>query len=392
MNRTSVLLIPWIVAAFALALVIAWLSTRDGERQLPRASMSVASALSASDSAGYLRADAPREFHFPADHGAHDGFKMEWWYFTGNLTTQAGRRFGYQLTFFRSALAPRKPERASTFAADHAWMAHLTISDIETAKFRSFERSARESGGIAGAAMNPVRVWLRDWRCDFGADGLPLHLVARQGDFAIELSLDSKKLPVLNGEQGLSRKNESIGNASYYYSLTRLDTSGEIRLGDASFNVHGSSWMDREWMTSELGSDQVGWEWFALQLDDGSELMWYRFRRKGGSKDPFDGGSFVQADGSHVQLGATDVELAEDTSWTSPRTKAVYPAHWLLRDKSLALELAVTPALADQELDVSFRYWEGAVNVEGSRDGRAVHGRGYVELVGYTDEKLNAQR
>ena len=388
MGRTGVLLLPWIVAALALALVIAWLASKDPLHRPAHATLSVRAAMSVEESAGYLRADGPHEFSFPADHAAHDGFKTEWWYFTGNLETTAGRRFGYQLTFFRSALTPRRVERASTFAAEHVWMAHFALSDIEGQHFHSFERFARESGGIAGATMLPVSVWLRDWRCDFSAAGLPLRVVAVQDGISIDLSLDSKKAPVLQGENGLSRKNARAGNASYYYSLTRLETSGWIRLGGSKFDVRGTSWMDREWMTSELESEQIGWEWFALQLDDGSELTWYRLRRKDGSDDPFNAGSFVDKVGSRMPLRAKDVDIVEDKSWTSPRTKAVYPAHWLLRIQSLGVDLEVTPALADQELDSSFKYWEGAVDVSGTRAGRKLQGRGYVELVGYA--KLNS--
>ena len=390
MNRTGVLCLPWIAAALALALVSAWLSSTGREPQPARASLSVGAALSASDTAGYLRAATPREFHFPTDHGAHDGFKTEWWYFTGNVETASGRRFGYQLTFFRSALTPRPVERPSTFAADHAWMAHLTISDLERKRFSSFERYARESGELAGASSAPVRIWLRDWRCDFSENGVPLQLIARQNGIALELKLGSKKPPVLHGEGGLSRKNLQAGNASYYYSLTRLETSGTFELDGAKFDVQGSSWMDREWMTSELDPSQVGWDWFALTLDDGSELMWYRLRRKDGSEDPCNGGSFVAADGSRTALVAGELTLEADQTWTSPRSKANYPAHWRLHCQTLGLELEVLPALADQELDTTFRYWEGAVDVRGSRAGRALGGRGYVELVGYTEQPLRS--
>ncbi|HUR29427.1 MAG TPA: lipocalin-like domain-containing protein [Planctomycetota bacterium] len=383
MGRNAVLVMPWIAAALALGLVALWISTDERESETPRATLDVAASLSADVSEGYARADVSREFRFPADHGAHDGFKTEWWYFTGNLETQDGRRFGYQLTFFRSALTPRPEPREGTFAAHHAWMAHFTLSDVAGGEFHAFERFARESGGIAGASTAPLRVWLRDWSCDFGADGAPIKVAAEEGGLSIELELRAAKSPVLHGEDGRSRKNAGVGNASYYYSLTRLESTGSVRKGDATFRVRGSSWMDREWMSSELEPDQVGWDWFALQLDDGSELMWYRLRRNGGGADPFDAGSLVLADGERVALGAAELEITESATWRSPRTNVVYPARWRLRDTQRALDLDVKPVLAGQELDLSFRYWEGAVDVEGWRDGRAVHGRGYVELVGY---------
>jgi predicted secreted hydrolase len=382
-GRLGILCLPWIAAALALALVAAWLSSGSRDAELPRASLSVASALSAGAESDYARAEAPHEFQFPRDHAAHDGFKTEWWYFTGNLETPAGGRFGYQLTFFRVALTPHPAPRASTFAADHVWMAHFALSDIVEGQFKSFERFARESAGVAGAATGPVRVWLRDWRCEFSSGGTPIRLVARADGIAIDLRLDGGKPPVLHGDGGLSRKHAGAGNASYYASLTRLETSGRVELDGTALDVHGLSWMDREWMTTGLDAEQSGWEWFGLQLDDGTELMWYRFRRRDGSADPFDGGSFVAVDGTRTALASSELALAEDSSWTSPRSKAVYPAHWRLRCEKLGLDIEVSPALADQELDASFRYWEGAVDVVGTRANREVHGRGYVELVGY---------
>lgn len=387
MGRRTVLALPWIGAALALALFATWLGSNERNRSLPRATFDVAAVLSDAGAEAYTRADRAREFEFPKDHGPHDGFQTEWWYFTGNLQTAAGRRFGYQLTFFRSALTPRPVARASTFAADHAWMAHFTLSDVEREEFHSFERFARESAGIAGADGGPLRVWLRDWRCEFDAAGAPLRLLAREGTLAMDLQLAVRKPPVLNGDGGLSQKDSAAGAASYYYSMTRLDTSGRIESAGETSIVEGSSWMDREWMSTALGEQQIGWDWFALQLDDGSELMWYRLRRADGRLDPCNAGTFVAADGSARALLAGDLELAEYGKWKSPRSQAEYPARWKLAAAALDLELEVTPALADQELDVSFRYWEGAVDVRGRHAGRELLGRGYVELVGYGEQK-----
>ncbi len=388
MGRNMVLVLPWCLAALALALLGLWLGSRNLDRSAPRATLSVASMLSDEAAGGYLRADRPREFEFPRDHGPHDGFRTEWWYFTGNLRTAAGRRFGYQLTFFRSALAAKPSPRESSFAAGHAWMAHLTLSDVEARRFHSFERYAREGGGIAGAGgEHPIQVWLRDWRCEIDASGAPIKLLAREAAVAIELELHADKAPVLNGDDGRSQKNVSAGDASYYYSMTRLGTSGRVEVDGEAFEVQGASWMDREWMSGALGEDQVGWDWFSLQLDDGSELMWYRLRRKDGSLDPCSGGTFVAADGSARTLRAGELTLTEQSGWRSPRSQATYPNRWRLAVRELALEVEVTPALADQELDVAFRYWEGAVDVRGKHANREVKGSGYVELVGYTEQK-----
>jgi predicted secreted hydrolase len=352
----------------------------------PRASLSVAGALRSADDRGYARALAPREFHFPADHGPHPEFRTEWWYYTGNLATAAGRRFGFQLTFFRSGLAPKMPERASAWATRQAWLAHFTVSDIEGKRFHSFERWSRDAVGLAGARGTPFRVWVKDWTAE-GAPVFPMRLKAAAGDVAIDLLLQPGKPPVLQGERGLSRKSAEPGNASYYYSLTRMPTTGTVRAGAERLAVTGASWMDREWSTSALGKDQVGWDWFSLQLADGSDLMLYRLRRKDGSADPASSGTVIAPDGASRSLALADFQVTGAGEWRSPRGGARYPARWHLRVPGEDLDLEIRPLLADQELDVSFRYWEGAVGIVGTRRGRPVRGSGYVELTGYTDAR-----
>ncbi|HEY3569414.1 MAG TPA: lipocalin-like domain-containing protein [Thermoanaerobaculia bacterium] len=352
---------------------------------LPHASLSVAGALRTSSDQGYAKALAPREFHFPADHGPHPEFRTEWWYYTGNLATAEGRRFGFQLTFFRSALAPTAPERASAWATRQAWLAHFTVSDVAGKRFHSFERWSRGAVGLAGAQGEPFRVWVKDWAAE-GAPVFPMRLRAAEGpggETAIDLVLQEGKPPVLQGERGLSRKGAEPGDASYYYSLTRMPTSGTVRVDGQSFPVTGASWMDREWSTSSLGRDQVGWDWLALQLSDGWDVMLYRLRRADGSADPTSSGTLIAPDGASRPLHLTDFQLEGSGEWRSPRSGARYPARWRVRVPGEELDLDVRPLLADQELDVSFRYWEGAVAIEGTHHGRPVQGQGYVELTGY---------
>jgi predicted secreted hydrolase len=197
--------------------------------------------------------------------------------------------------------------------------------------------------------------------------------------------LSAAKPPVIHGERGLSRKSAKPGNASYYYSLTRMPASGEVLVGDRAFSVEGLAWMDREWSTSALAPDQVGWDWFALQLDDGRELMLYRLRQRDGTISPVSQGTLVAADGATRVLDRDAVEVLVLDHWASPRSGARYPARWRLRVPAAGLELVVTPLLRDQELDLAVRYWEGAVGVDGTADGRPLGGAGYVELVGYAD-------
>ena len=321
--------------------------------------------------AGFTRATAPVPLEFPRDHGPHPAYRSEWWYWTGNLKTAAGREFGFQFTVFRFALTAQATARPSAWAADSAWLAHLTVTDIATGRFVARERSARGAAGLAGATGEPFRVWCDGWEIG----GSPWRLQADAGEIALDLTLEPGKAPVLQGDRGLSQKGAAPGNASIYYSLTRMPTTGTVRVGGERHAVSGSAWMDREWSTSALEPGVVGWDWFALQLADGRELMFYRLRRADGTATSFSAGSLVAADGTVTRLSAAEVTITSDQTWTSPRGTR-YPARWRLRARDL--DLLITPRVADQELDVSVRYWEGAVAVSGS-----VAGVGYVELAGY---------
>ena len=374
------------VLGVGLALII----RLDGEGSSPPslgATLSVAEALGATSAEGFERALAPRPLAFPADHGPHLAFRTEWWYWTGNLRTASGgggRRFGFQLTFFRTALVPVVAARRSAWGTRDVYMAHLALTDVDAGRFHARDRWARGALDLAGAAGDPFRVWLGDWVAEARARaGWPLRLRAGEGDLRIDLTLSGGKPPVLHGERGLSRKSAEAGNASYYYSLTRMPVSGEVQAGGRALPVEGLAWMDREWSTSALGPDQVGWDWFALQLDDGRELMLYRLRQRDGGISPASQGTLVAADGTARALDREAVEVLVLDHWASPRGGTRYPARWRLRIPSAGLDVVVTPLLRDQELDLAVRYWEGAVRVEGTADGRPLGGSGYVELVGY---------
>jgi len=336
------------------------------------------------DVEGYARVLGPRDFSFPVDHGPHDDYKAEWWYFTGNLDGPDGRRFGYELTFFRFALAPRPVASGSAWRSNQLYMAHFALTDVKNGRFRSFERFSRAALGLAGANSDRLQVWLYDWSASaVDTAGFPLTLHAATDDIGIDLTLDSGKPMVLHGQGGFSRKSREAGQASYYYSFTRLPTMGTVRIDGRTYQVRGDSWMDREWSTSALAAEQAGWDWFALQLSDGRDLMFYRLRRKDGTADPFSAGTLVNAGGTALPLGHDAVRIREQSEWRSPRTGARYPAGWLLILPEYDLELVVEPVVGDQELDVTFKYWEGAVNVRGTSQGEPVSGWGYVELTGY---------
>jgi predicted secreted hydrolase len=271
---------------------------------------------------------------------------------------------------------------------------------VDGGRFHAFERFDRGAMGLAGAVGEPMRVWIGGWeavsisrsssssrvrRAPGAGLGAGFRIRAGEGGVGIDLVVEPRKPVVLQGDDGLSRKGPEPGNASYYYSLTRMAAEGTVTVDGVEVAVGGLAWLDREWSTSALSPGVVGWDWFALQLDDGSELMVYRLREDDGGTAPFSAGTFVRGDGTVVRLGADGFELMETDSWTSPRGGS-YPSGWRVRVPSLALDLSVRPRLRDQELDLAFRYWEGAVAVEGRRDGRDLMGRGYVELTGYADE------
>jgi predicted secreted hydrolase len=344
------------------------------------------------DARGFAIAATPRAFEFPRDHGPHPEFREEWWYLTGNLTSTAGERFGFELTIFRVALAPPPtspgavspasgltPEARSPWRTRQIYVAHFAVTDVARHTFRFAQSFERDALGLAGAVTDPFRVWLDDWQIG-GAPHWRVH--AQQKDYELELEVQSLAAPILNGDHGLSVKASDPGAASYYYSIPRVSVRGRLIRDGIPIEVSGLAWLDREWGSGSLGSNEAGWDWFALQLDDGSALMFYSLRDKDGSRDTHSAGTWVDREGHTRSLSNTDVEVTVGEHWDSPRGGR-YPSRWHVRVPSLALDVDVRPVLADQELGTSPRYWEGAVNVNGSRSGAEVTGRGYVELVGY---------
>ena len=332
------------------------------------------------DSEGFERAFEPREFRFPEDHGPHPGFRNEWWYLTGNVETAEGRRFGYQVTFFRNALAPPEeppPGPLSAWRGNDVWMAHAALTDAGGERHYALERFSRENPGLAGARAEPFEVWLETWRLFSPTGGGPWQLDVETEDFSLALALDPLKQPVLQGENGLSRKSAEPGNASYYYSLTRLATQGEVVLAGRAYAVEGLSWLDREWSTSALAPDQSGWDWFSLQFDDGSELMYYQLRDRRGDAHPFSRGNRTTPAGAQRAMQPGEVALMPLQSWTSPYG-VDYTTAWRLQHGGD--EWLIRALLEQQLMDLSVRYWEGAVEVLDADSGVRV-GRGYLERV-----------
>ncbi|MFN8586975.1 MAG: lipocalin family protein [Candidatus Eisenbacteria bacterium] len=361
------------------------------------------------DADGFRHAVAPYAFAFPRDHASHPEFRTEWWYYTGHLEeagasgtggretaagtpVAGGRRFGYELTFFRVGIAG--PNAPVPEGARSAWrqrdvmFVHLALTDATGRRFHYHEAARRPALGVAGADSTRYAVWLERSYARLAPGGRDHELYGEAPEFAFGLTLEPGKPPVVHGEGGVSRKAAETGMASHYYSLTRMPTRGRLRVGDDTLQVVGESWMDHEFGSGRMSGTHAGWDWFALQLDDGRELMLYQLRRRDGSIEPFSAGTLVDRDGRSRHLPREVFRVAATSRWTSPRTRAVYPSGWTIELPGESLSLTVTPELADQELTATAMggvvYWEGAVRVRGTQRGRALTGKGYVELTGYT--------
>jgi predicted secreted hydrolase len=321
--------------------------------------------------AALLPASAPSPIAFPRDHGAHPDVSVEWWYYTGHLSGGAGRSYGFQLTFFR---------------VRDVHLAHFAWTDVARRRFQYDEKTHLGLPGIAAAAEGRLDVSNEDWSAKVGTDGS--HVLAASGRAGqLELRLTPAKAAVLHGENGVSRKGAGPIEFSRYVSITRLTARGSFTSGSRTEPLAGTAWFDHEWGSGVLPAGAAGWDWFALQLDDGSELMLYRMRKPDGSATPFSSGTFVPPRGAAVPIGWNEVRLTESVYWKSPRSGARYPAAWRIAIAPLGLDVAVRPLVSDQELDTSastgVTYWEGACGVRGTHAGRPVSGKAYVELTGY---------
>jgi predicted secreted hydrolase len=385
-----------VAGASACVAILAAASTPVAEAAGPLPELGVSS--DGARTGEFAQVLGPRTIEFPRDHGPHPDYRQEWWYVTGNLDTDAGERFGFELTFFRFALAP-EPLKTTvsgsstgqpvTNAVESRWhtrqiyMAHFAITDVARGRFRFAQKLSRGALGLAGAEMPPLHVWIDDWSlaaASPGATDWSLH-AAESG---YELTLDARALlqPVLNGEQGFSRKSNDRGSASYYYSIPRVAVRGRLVRDGKPLGVHGLAWVDREWGSGTLSSSEQGWDWFALQLEDGSSLMFYALRQHDGRRDPNSAGTWISAAGQSRALSSDQVQIEVVDYWTNPRGER-YPGRWRVRVPTAGIDVDVRPVLPNQELTASARYWEGAVDVTGASAGQHTGGRGYVELVGY---------
>jgi predicted secreted hydrolase len=339
------------------------------------------------DRDGFRLAVASYEFVFPFDHAAHPTFRTEWWYYTGHL--EAGTRsFGYELTFFRVGVPATDPaDSGSAWRAHQLLFRHVALTDEQGNHFLFDDRGERDALDLAGADSTRYLVWVGDDYAGLEPDRRTHRLVAKPEAFTLDLHLTPEKPPVVHGENGVSRKAEGQGNASHYYSFTRLRTRGRLRLGRDTLAVDGLSWMDHEFASNHLGDTHAGWDWFSVQLADGRDLMLYRLRLKDGGLEPFSSGTLVDSSGGARHIRYDEFDTGPTGEWVSPHTGAHYPSGWIVRLPGLGLELHLTPSVLDQELVArsmgGLAYWEGSVRVTGTSKGRPVTGQGYVELTGY---------
>jgi predicted secreted hydrolase len=311
-------------------------------------------------------------YEFPRDHFNHPEFQTEWWYYTGNLRDAQGRRFGFELTFFRQGV-DRSAEPAAVWDVRDAWLAHLALSDIDGGRFLHAERLNRSGAGLAGAFLDQAQVWNGNWHVQWDLRAGTQQMQAIDPRFSFQLDLRPLKPPVIHGVNGVSQKAAGAGRASHYISFTRLETRGRIVLDGRTFTVEGLTWMDHEFFTHQLTDTQSGWDWFSLQFDDGTELMLFRLRRKDGTADAYSAGTYVNAGGRTIHLNREAFSVTPGQLWNR------YPVEWTVRVPSLGMDVQLTTRLPQQELESKQnRYWEGAIEINGTR-----RGCGYLEMTGY---------
>jgi len=387
MNNKSNLLITLLIT-ICLGTIFYWVfssftnqpTTREVKTRFFELSDLLSRASVSNDNA-FQKALNPKAFSFPQDHLAHPDFRSEWWYFTGHLSDPQSpqKTFGYQFTLFRQAVTPPQV-KTSPWSTPQLYMAHFAITNIEQNSHRATEKFSREGPGLAGTSLKPLSLWIENWRLQsVQPDSLfPLRLITTDNThkISLDLMLAPEKTFILQGNEGLSKKSFEPGNASYYYSYTRLGTSGSVKWDDTKTPVEGRSWFDHEWSTSALNSNQQGWDWFSLQLENGYDLMYFRIRSTH-KESATQAITLIDPKGNKIPVDTSNIALTELSHWVSPNGKQ-YPAKWLFELPKHQIKLTLTPKVADQEMRLSVNYWEGAVNVEGSH-----RGLGYVELTGY---------
>jgi predicted secreted hydrolase len=320
-------------------------------------------------------------YQFPRDHFEHQDFRTEWWYYTGNVTDGAGKRFGFEMVFFRVGEKGASKSGAvnkSAWSVNNLYLAHAALTDAGDKRFFYEERLNRPGPGVAGASFEKQRIWNGNWASQWGLPNQAPQtqtLDAVTEHFRFHLEVKPEKPSIIQGENGVSQKGAGKGRASHYVSFPRLRVSGSLETGGKAHRVQGTAWMDHEWFSEQLGNDQVGWDWFSVQLDNKTELMLFELRRKDGTVDPYSSGTFIDAEGRARHLKRADFTLKPVSKWRK------YPVEWRIEVPSLKIALTCKAVLENQELKAKAGgsvYWEGAVDYSGTQTGA-----GYLEMTGY---------
>ncbi|MBW6472705.1 MAG: hypothetical protein K0B14_06230 [Anaerolineaceae bacterium] len=372
-----------IIFILLIAITIFFVLTGNQPAQLSGSNITFLDDQNNTEKNNYKKAIDRMDFVFPEDHAAHPEYLTEWWYYTGNLLTDDGRHFGYQLTFFRRAISDQFNDSSpSNWASNQIYLAHFAVTDTASNQHYVFDQISRGSAGLAGTSVDPLfSIWLKDWGIVQLSDNV-FQMNAGFDNIEINFILTDLKGIIFHGDDGLSQKGSEIGNASYYFSQTRMETVGTIRISDEEFDVNGFSWMDHEFGTSTLGSNQIGWDWFSIQLDNQTEIMLFQIRQDDGSISEFSSGTIIFEDGRTENLVVNDFRIDVLDTWQTS-DQISYPNKWEINIEQINLKMEITPLMNDQEMILFFRYWEGAVRINGTLNGEEITGYGYVELTGY---------
>lgn len=341
-----------------------------------------------SDARTFKQALPGYQFQFPRDFASHEDFKTEWWYYTGHLKGDNGQTYGYELTFFRTGVNETKAGDTHPWKLDDIYFTHFAVSDLQKKKFVYFEKMNRGGIGPADASSENLAVKNENWFVEQLGDRTILR--ADGGGYSIHLALDSQKPPAVHGKDGVSQKASCKGCASHYFSQTRLATSGYLYVDKKPVKVTGLSWMDHEFGSNQLTSEQVGWDWYSIQLNNNTEIMLYVMRNNTGGIDTNSSGTVIYPDGKTKHLQLADFSVKALDHWLSPKTKGNYPMGWSVEIPSLKCKLKVTPAFPEQELattkSTGVTYWEGASKVDGTINDAKIDGEAYVEMTGYSEK------
>ena len=326
-------------------------------------------------------------YEFPRDYFSHPSYQTEWWYYTGNLASNDGATFGFEVTFFRThSRASESTEHNPVWFPSEIYIGHFALTDVRNRRFYHQERVNRSGPGLAGIDANQGKIWNGNWSARFlSYEPIRQRLEAVSSNAHLLLTLASQKPVVIHGVNGVSQKGPKPGEASHYFSLTRVAASGALSLNGRNYTVSGRAWMDREFFSDVPGDPVSGWDWMCIQLNNDEELMLYRLRLKDGSISPFSSATFVSADGTSQFLDSRRFSLTPLKTWHSADTGADYPISWNIEVPSKELHLLLTTPVVQQELvnRVTRNYWEGLVRYSGTEKGQPVAGKGYLEMTGY---------